>query len=341
MAAPVTAALDIGSTSIRAIEVRRTKSRPMIERFEQVELPDGAVVGGVVKDEKAVTAALKQLRSAKAVTARSVSLAVTHQQVVVREVEVANLSSDEMRLALPHQMRDVLPLPVDEAILDFFPLEDPGSKETVRGLLTAAPREAVTNTVEAVEKAGLKVDRVDLACFAVLRAVAAVADGAEAIVDIGANTTLVVIHTAGVPQIVRTIPRGGHEVTSVLAHRLGVAVPEAEERKCHLGIHGGDAAHAEAMVEASRPLINEIRSTITYFAKTQPATALHRVTLVGGGSRLRGLTEELGKSLTVPAVVGNPLQYVGYARRGGSHDAIGNHRAAAAVSVGLTLGVAS
>lgn len=360
MAAPQTAGLDLGATTVRAVEVKRTKNRPMIERFEQVAMPPGAVVGGVVKDAKAVTAALKQLRSGKALSSGSVALAVSHSQVVVREIEIANLPEAEMRQALPHQVRDVLPLPVDDAILDFFPLEDAGGgearkgrrgkdkdadtgrKDTVRGLLTAAPREAVADTVEAVERAGLHVERVDLACFAVLRAVAASTSGAEAVVDIGATTTLFVIHIGGVPQIVRTIPRGGDEITALLSRRLNISVPDAEQYKCQVGLTrmlGADAA--DAMDEAVRPLVNEIRSSIGYFAKSQPDAVVSKMTLVGGGSRLRGLTETLGGMIGVPAALGNPLQYVGYARRGSGHDELSDYRSAAAVSVGLTLGAAS
>src|SRR5579875_1797861 len=61
-----TIGLDIGSTSIRAVEVTHSREdRPVIDNFGQAVLPEGAVVGGVVKDEKAVTGALRQLWSAQ------------------------------------------------------------------------------------------------------------------------------------------------------------------------------------------------------------------------------------------------------------------------------------
>ena len=150
-------------------------------------------------------------------------LGVTHQQVVVREVELSNLPAKEMRQALPFQVRDVLPLPPEQAMLDFYPLEnDTSKKDTVRGLLIAAPKEAVIDTVRAVEKAGLHVEQVDLSCFAVLRAAAHAARDTEAIIDIGANGTNIVIHSGGIPQIVRTIPRGGLEITRLISSRLNM-----------------------------------------------------------------------------------------------------------------------
>lgn len=347
MAAPTVAGIDIGATSLRAVEVRLTKNRPMVERFEQVALPAGAVVGGVLKDPKAVTAALKQLKSSKMFANSSAALAVTHQQVVVRDIEVPNLPQAQLRQALPHLAREAVSVAVDEAILDFVPFasedEQENKGDTVRGLLTAAPREAVVDAVEAVERAGLKVDRVDLACFAVLRAVATAGEGAEAIIDIGANATLFVIHVDGVPKMVRTIPRGANDITATLGRRLNCNLAEAEARKCEFGLLNPiDADYTEAMQDAVRPLVAELRSSIAYFAQGHAvADPVARLTLVGGGSRLRGLGELLANSLDRPVAQGNPLQYVGTSRRGGGHDALGFNRASAAVSVGLTLGVPS
>jgi type IV pilus assembly protein PilM len=341
MATVVPVGLDIGSTSIRAVEVARGKDRPVVNNFGQALLPAGAVVNGVVKDERAVTNALRQLWNSQKFTTKSVILGVTHQQVVVREVDVSNLPPKEMRQALPFQVRDVLPLPVEEALLDFYPLEEPGSADTVHGLLIAAPKEAVTKMVNAVEKAGLHVEKVDLSIFAALRSSAHLGYDTEAIVDIGANGTNIVIHTDGVPKIVRSIPRGGAEVTKLLASRLGMPSGEAEVLKCRVGLVRGEGVESTEIVdEAIRPLINEIRSSFAYYTSANSEDRISRLAMVGGASQLPGLTEKLQATLGVPAFLSDPLQRVNDSRRGGRHDVLGRFRSSAAVSIGLTLGAA-
>lgn len=333
--------LDIGSTSIRAVEATHTKDRPVISNFGQALLPAGAVVGGVVKDDRAVTAALRQLWTAQAFKTKNVILGITHQQVLVREVEVSNLPPKEMKQALPFQVRDVLPLPAEQALLDFYPLEDPGKNDTVHGLLIAAPKEAVLNTVRAVERAGLHVAQVDLACFATLRAAACLAGDTEAVVDIGANGTTIIIHTDGIPQIVRTIPRGGAEITTMMAARLGMSAAEAETLKCRVGLIRGEGPEsAEVVAEAIRPLVNEIRSSLNYFASANPNAQVSRLALVGGAALLPGLADWLTESLGVSTFLSDPLQRVSDSRRGGRHDVLGRFRSSAAVSIGLTLGAA-
>lgn len=341
MAAVIPIGLDIGSTSIRAVEASRSKDRIVINNFGQVVLPDGAVAGGVVKDDRAVTAALRQLWTAYGFRHKDVTLGVAHQQVIVREMRVSNVPAKEMRKSLPFQVRDVLPLPVNEALLDFYPLEDPGKSDTVRGLLVAAPKEAVLNTVHAVERAGLHVAQVDLACFAALRAAAHLAADTEAVVDIGASATNIIIHTDGVPQIVRSIPRGGAEITRLIASRLDISIAEAEVLKRRIGLTGTEGEEcAEVISEAFRPLLNEIRTSFAYYEKARTDDRVARLALVGGTALLPGLAEQLSKTLSVPAFLADPLLRVNDSRRGGRHDILGRFGSSAAVSIGLTLGAA-
>jgi type IV pilus assembly protein PilM len=334
--------LDIGSTSIRAVEATIGKEQPVIDNFGQVFLPPGTVIGGVIKDGRVVTTALRQLWTSHTFTTKNVVLGVTHQQVVVREIEIARLPQKELRQALPFLVRDVLPLPVDEALLDFYPLEDrKASGETMRGLLIAAPKQPVIEQVHAVEAAGLHVEQVDLSCFAALRASAHLAKDTEALLDIGANGTNIIVHTDGTPKIVRTIPRGGAEVTTLLATRLGISNSDAETIKCRVGLnHEENDESADIVNEAIRPLITEIRSSFTYLSSSNPGERVRRLALVGGAALLPGLPEKLTEELGMPAFLSDPLQRVVDPRQGGRHDVLGRFRSSAAVSIGLTLGAA-
>ena len=342
MSATTLVGLDIGSTSIRAVEATITKDRPVINNFGHAVLPAGAVVGGVVKDDRAVTAALRTLWTSQVFGTKNVVLGVTHQQVVVREIDLPVLPPRELRRALPFLVRDVLPLPPDQALLDFYPLESPGKGETVHGLLIAAPKEAVIDTVRAVENAGLHVAQVDLACFAALRASAHLAEDTEALIDIGANGTNIIVHTDGTPKIVRSVPRGGAEVTKMLASRLELTPADAEMVKCRVGLRTSDSAEsADVVAEAIRPLVTEIRSSFNYYIQSNPGGRVKRLALVGGGALLPGLPERLTEELGVPTFLSDPLQRVDDVRKGGRHDVLGRFRSSAAVSIGLTLGAAS
>jgi type IV pilus assembly protein PilM len=340
MAGATLVGLDIGSGSIRAVETARGKDGPIAVGSGQVPLPAGAVQGGGVLDDKVVTAALRQLWSVGKFRTKQVALGVANPQVVVREMELPNLPGGELRKALPFQVRDVLPLPVEESVLDFLPLEDPGRNETVTGLLVAAPKEVVLAAVRAIEHAGLHVARVDLASFALLRAVSRLDGQPEAIVDIGGESTTVVVHADGRPLIVRFVSRGGAAITATIAARLDLPLEQAELLKSRIGLqHDADPSAAEVVRDAVQPLVAEIRSSFAYLSNASKPTRVRRLALCGGGSLLPGLTTELHEELGVEVALVDPANRLRGARRGAAGN-LDQFRASAAVSVGLTLGAA-
>jgi type IV pilus assembly protein PilM len=333
--------LDIGSSSIRAVEVRRTKDEYTLTNFGQVPLAPGVVQAGVLTDPAALTSALKQLWAACKFGTKQVRLGVTNPQLVVRETSVSNLPAKEMRRSLPFQVSDMLPMAVEKSLLDFRPLEEPGTNPTVRGLLVAVPKDAVMALVDAVQKAGLHVVTVDLAPFALLRAASRLDAQVEALVDIGAQVTSVVVHADGEPLIVRTVPRGGIEITESMATRLGIPSDEAEILKCRFGLHGdGAPATADAAADAVRPLVNELRSSFTYLASGERQKQVTRVALCGGGALMPGLAEHVQEKLNVQVLYADSagrLRDIRKARQRGFDRFVPS----AAVSIGLTLGAAA
>jgi type IV pilus assembly protein PilM len=341
MAAPTQIGLDIGTMSIRAVETTRGKDGPVVTKFGQTPLPPGTVVSGVVADSKAVTTALKQLWSETGFRGRKVILGVTNPQIVVREMSVSNLPAKDLRKSLPFQVRDSLPLPVERALLDFHALEDPGDAETVRGLLIAAPKEAVLTAVEATERAGLHVDRVDLAAFALLRAASRPDAEVEAIVDIGGQITSVVIHVDGVPLIVRTIPRGGAEITDMITARRGISGADAELLKRRIGVRSDDEPENVDLIRtAFQPVLNEIRNSFAYLNAGERHARVARLVLSGGGSQLPGLVEMLATQLEVPVTLADPTERLA-GNRIADIENVEKFRSEATVSIGLALGAAS
>ncbi|HET9516408.1 MAG TPA: type IV pilus assembly protein PilM [Actinoplanes sp.] len=333
--------LDIGSSSIRAVEVRRSKEDHSLINFGQAPLPPGAVAGGVLQDPGAVTAALRQLWATCRFGTKHVTLGVTNPQLVVREMSVSNLPAKELRKSLPFQVRDMLPLAVDRSVLDFHPLEEPGDSPTVRGLLIAMPKEAVLLVVDAVERAGLHVSGVDLASFALLRAASRLDSQVEAIVDIGAQVTSVVVHADGEPLIVRTVPRGGAEITEAIATRMGISTTEAEALKCRFGLHGdGRPDTPGAATDAVRPLVNEIRSSFTYLASGERQKRVTRLSLCGGSALMPGLAEHLQEQLSVSVMFADNAARLRDTRRARQRG-FDSFVPSAAVSIGLTLGAAA
>lgn len=350
MAARTAIGLDIGACAVRAAELSFAKTGVTLEKFGEVALPDGAVRGGEVVDSPAVSAAVRQLWSSTRFSHKNVVIGVANQRVIVRSVELAWLPMDELKSALPLQVQEYLPMPVDTAVLDFHPLEQvtgANGARQLRGLLVAAAKDMVMSNVGAVQSAGLTADVVDLTAFAVLRSLGSLgpADAqTEAVIDVGAQVTNIVVHSGGSPRFVRILLMGGHDVTDAVAERLGVPQVQAEALKQELGGAGGDdaslSAAAQAVESTAGSFVDEVRGTLEYFAASNPGGPVQRVVVSGGGSRLVGLTQRLALATGLPVEIGDPVHGLRLGRAAPSADTVDAVHSLAAVPVGLALGAA-
>jgi type IV pilus assembly protein PilM len=305
--------IDIGSTSVRAVEIEgATKARPTIARYHEVPLPFGAARSGEVLETHTVASALKRLWSEGGFKSKNVVLGMGNQRVIARDLVVPRMPLAQIRESLPFQVQDMLPMPVSEALLDFYPISE-GEGEAgpvVNGLLVAAVKKSVLANVEAALLAGLTPVEVDLIPFALtrLQSRAHSGPGTTALVDVGSSTTNVVIIIAGVPQFVRIIPAGGNDVTMGIATTLEMEEHIAENAKRALGLTPASVSREhrpilEQIQRTTGDLLNSIRNTLSYFDNTHPVANVERIVLSGGGSRLTGFAaalQELTRTEVVP-----------------------------------------
>jgi type IV pilus assembly protein PilM len=339
--------LDIGTSVVRAAELSFTRGGTTLDRFGQVVLPEGAVKDGEVVDEDAVTASLKHLWAATGFTSKRVVLGMANQQVIVRQMDLPWMEQNELRRSLSFHVADQLPFDVEQSVLDFYPLEeiidDHGAK-LFRGLLVAAQRDTVLANVRCAEKAGLKVASVDLTSFAVLRSMGRQTDltvGTEALIDIGARVTNVVVHSAGVPRFVRIMLMGGQDVTDAVSEQLGVPLEQAEGMKQHFARYStGDelAMVSRTVATTAQDFVDEIRGSLDYYGTSNPGAPVERIVVSGGGSRLEGLIDRLAGGTRLPVITGDPLWPLRIGRTGLDEAQLEFIKPLAAVPVGLALG---
>ena len=339
--------VDIGSGAIRAVEVTGVGTkRPSVSRFYTIPLPEGAVRNGEVLEINTVSAALKQLWSAARFSSKDVVLGVGNSKVLVRDLSVPKLSKREIRESLPTHVQEMLPVPVADALLDFYPISESSTESgpVVNGLLVAAIKESVLANVKAVQLAGLTPVGVDLIPFALTRLTSpARMVGNVAHIDVGARTTNVIVTSGGVPQFVRIIANGGHDLTSAIADRLEIPAQDAENTKRAVGLGGVNATEEHAPVvavirEVTGNLLNSLRNTLGFFANTRQNEPYSGIVLTGGGAQLIGFADALSEMTRIPVVLGDTFGSIDVAKDAarGTQDQVGLN-----VALGLALGGAA
>jgi type IV pilus assembly protein PilM len=191
---------------------------------------------------------------------------------------------------------------------------------------------------------------VDLTSFAVLRSQVSAGSGfaveAEALVDIGASVTNIVVHQGGVPRFVRILLMGGGDITDAVAERLGVPADQAESVKQATGlssIPGQAEPHPanRAIEQTGSAFVEEVRGSLDYYAAQPGAARIGRVVLSGGGSRLTGLVERLTAATRLPVEVATPMSVLKVGNTGLTPEQLTYAEPMITVPIGLALGVAS
>lgn len=308
-------ALDLSRGGLRGVQVEAPyTARPKLTRFAGVEVPEGTFFDGEVVDQRRAMAAIKQLWRVGGFTTKKVVLGLSNRKVVVREVTLPAPSGPRRGTSLRFAVEGQVPIDLDDALLDFLPLRDVdvNGQTQQEGLLVATVRSSLESTVNAIERSGRTVDAIDFAGFSLLRLLPGPLRGIQAIVNVGASTTTVVIAAAASPQFVRIIPSGGDDVTRSIERALGVSFTEAEQDKIARGLQGGAVAprdiEAENVLrENIANLIDGIRNTLNFWSNAHPEHPVTSVVLTGGGSRLTGLAAVLSRALGVPVTYGDPL----------------------------------
>ncbi len=312
--------VDIGSTAVRVAEVV-PGDVPVVVRAAQTPLPPGAVENGEIRQPELVSEALRELWGKAGVKGRQVHLGVGNQRVVVREVSLPWLPEKELRASLGFQVQEFIPMAAEEAVLDFDPLgeTEQGGRKMLRILLVAAHKPMISTLVEAATGAKLDPVGIDLTPFAIVRSVGTADEGLElertgdeAIVDVGAHVTVICVHDRGITRFVRILPSGGRDVTLAISRGLGVDEDVAEQLKRGQEVEGGPSLDDVRRVAANRAgsFVDEVRSSLEFYAAQVPGARIARVMVVGGGSKLEGFLDVFQDRIPVPVDRGHLFQRV-------------------------------
>lgn len=310
----VNVGLDIGTTAVRAAVVNTGKGTPTLQRYGEVALPPGAVVGGEIVDEGLVQGALTKLWKSAKLPKKRVVLGLANQRVVVRRVDLPYMAEDELSESLAFQAQEYIPMPIDDAILDFVPLEEfttPEGEPMLSVLVVAAQKQMASDVLRVLQAVGITPMAVDLQAFAIVRVLFGgdlnLDATPQAIVNIGAGLTQVAVVKGGTVRFLRIVSLAGEDFTRAVAEGMGVDAEQAEQVKRRVGVAAegkppggeGDDQARMLLTRTADALIDELRGSIDYYVSQATDGGIGRIYVAGNGARLPHLANRIGRSLGV------------------------------------------
>lgn len=292
--------LEITEEEVRAAEVTVGKD-PKILSHGVVALPRGAANDSEVLDRAAVVEALHELWETAGFKSKKVVLGIVSRRVLVRDYKTQAMEPELLRQALPFQVADLLPVPADQAVIDFYPVSQ--QEDYLVGLLVAAVADTVQELVDTVSAAKLQVDQVDLAPFGLLRAISMLTESNEtvAVVHLGRHTSYVIVAAQGVPEFVRIMPLelsvGATELhPEELPPPLFAGETEEERTTRYFEEHPPESLRPERVED----LVNQIMNTLRFHIERSGKQDIARVLLTGYGAGLHGVYPAFKQRLGIP-----------------------------------------
>jgi type IV pilus assembly protein PilM len=296
--------LDIGSTSVKLVELSGSPESFTLENISVVAVPEDASVGAY---ERAVGLLLE----GKELSTNRVATSISGRKVAVRGMRFPSLGKAELDGALRYEGSQVIAFDLDDSYLDHHIVESAdGKSELMDVLFVAARKEAVDAKIAVLEEAGLEPRIVGVDALVLLDALHMEEDIPETsgVICIGASNTSIGIARDGTVPFVRDIEIGGTDYTQAVANALGVSLEEAEQVK--IMEPEKDLASARAIERVSRRLVGEVSRSLMYYQTRGNGSQVDALYLCGGASVIPGLSDMITEVAGIEVASWSPLDSV-------------------------------
>ncbi len=295
--------LDISDISIKVMELGHKDRVLFPTAFAEVPLAANVISNHMIMSQEKLTENIrKTITAAKNLDTKFVVASVPESKSFVRVLSIPKMPESEIASALPFELEQNIPVPVDLVYLDWQLLLEDGDKLDV--LVTATPKDYIDVLVASLKAANLKPVALELESQAIARALVSQEDKKSAvlIVDISSIQTSFLVVELGNVQYTSSIPIAGNAFTESIARNLSVPMNEAEKAKREQGLIG-DLKKGNIR-QAILPLLDSIIDEIKNVAKFQAEHSMthmqiSKIVLCGGSSKLPGISDYISARLNL------------------------------------------
>ena len=320
--------LDIGSHSIKVVEMEYSKRGRVLRNFGIIATPRDAIVEGSIKNVEAVSTSIKSLFRNLKVTNKNVAVSLSGYSVIAKKIVLDKMEESEIEKAIKEEAEKYIPYGINEVNLDYTVLntedaieesddekEASGSSDQMDILLVAGKSDVIDEYVALIQAASLNLGVLDVDVFALQNAAEISLDdpeGSYAIITVGASELGINAVHRGVSVFSRDSSYGGAQITKAIMSEFDVPFEEAESMKLG-GIDLDDnkiEAIEKIIANAVLKWISEIKHALDFVASTYPDETIEKIFVSGGSSETPGFQRNLEQETEIPVTGLNPFKYL-------------------------------
>ena len=309
--------LDIGSSSVKAVQLRKKGSGWALQAFGMQPLVPQTIVDGTIMDQGAVADAIRQLWSRLKLKQKDVAIAIAGHSVIIKKIAVPHMNAEQLAQNIRNEAEHHIPFGKDDVEIDYHVTQPTMPNGQTELLLVAAKKEVVSDYVQVVRDASLIPQIVDVAAFASQNGFEAnyPLDARETVVlvNVGAAISNINIVRNGVSLFTRDVTIGGNAFTEEIQKRLGIAADEAEAYKVGgTGTENGVVPQEvlQVMEGVAEVMAGEFQRSLDFFLATTADANVTRIVLAGGSAKVTALHRAIERRSRLPLEVADAWKKV-------------------------------
>ena len=335
--------VDIGSSSVKTVELQGKNNDYQLVSLGYEALPPDSIVDGQIMELNSVSNAIGSIFNEHKIKTTKVAAGVNGHSVIVKNIVLPQMTDDELQESFAWHAEEHIPFDISDVNLDYHVTGT--SADAIHVLMAACKRDKIANVKQAIQLAGKQPAIIDVDAFALQNCYELNYDPQAgqvvALLNIGASTTNINILNGARSVFTRDATFGGNQYTSLLQKELGLTFDQAERVKRGMPMpEGSEHREIEPILDtASDILALEIQKTMDFYRATveDGESAVQKILVSGGGSKLKGLVEFLARRFEIPAEVFDPFRKIRVDSRGFDPEYMREIVPEMAIAVGLAL----
>jgi type IV pilus assembly protein PilM len=310
--------LDIGSHSLKLVELRQKGKSYDLVTFGIQPLPSEAIVEGAIMDSSAVAEAIDTLFVNNNVKKTDIATSVSGGSVIIKKISLPAMSEDELAESIRWEAEQYIPFPIDEVNLDHKTLRGNAAEGGMMDIvLVAVKKDMIGFYANVITQAGKRPMVVDVDAFALQNAFElnykndVSPNEVIALINIGASLINMNIIQGEISLFTRDISTGGNLYTETVQRELNLSRDHAENLKKGIPVDGIDPATANSIIQGvTEDLAVDVQRTFDFFKATSTEERIDRIYLAGGSAKAPGIVQYFQNKFNAPTEILNPLRNI-------------------------------
>jgi type IV pilus assembly protein PilM len=310
--------VDIGTSSIKLVEISKFGYRKKLENYGQVE--SSIFYDKPFRTQEKTSLLLSNQEISKAILAIVEEAKIKTKNAVFSIPDFSSfftnftlppMTKDELPQSIKYEAKQHIPVPLTEVVLDWQIIETkPVDKQQAifKVLLAAVPNEIINQYQEIAKTAGLELLALEAEVFSLIRALANNHDKKLiGVIDIGVQSTTCSIVDQGALKISHSFDISDNNFVSTISNAMNIDMKKAEELKKQYGISHDNQEIKQILSPLIDIIVREVKEIFDNFQR-QEKKQVEKIILAGGPALIPGLKEYFKESFNGKEVeIGNPF----------------------------------